>query len=1161
MTTKSYDGSRALKPARRQPILEGCLLATTLAALHLGAQTTLSSPPAGGTAQTDEDIVTLSPFEVRAEDDTGYVANSTLAGTRLRTDLRDVAASVSVVTKDFMSDIGSNDLSTLLNYTLGTEINGLAGNMSGASTDGQGFTDFDNNTGLREIQPRARVRSLDIADQARDYFITSVPTDGYNTERYDISRGANAILFGLGSPAGIINTGIIRATTARNKGIFEAQVDDYGSYRGTIDYNAVVIQDRLAVRLAGLTSEMKFRQDPAYVRDDRYTITFTAKPWKGGTLRGTYESADQKSNRPQNRAPFDYITWWDAVGRPVTNAGTGVVTMTATPANAYAAAVGAGGENGAVITRWGYGSGVNLIMTDPTSSEIGMNFNVAGSTTAFAQGTLNSPRLNWNQTVRRLGGGWPTYSSSVMARINQSNANSALDPYFNFWKDPTLSDPRIFDFYNNLIEGPNKQEWGFWDVMNVAFEQRFGRDAGIEVAYDKQSLDTGYINPWNWRDGYALFVDINSHLPNGQANPNFARPYINNNSWQRSDTDEREAFRATAYYELDLAKRIDGRLGDILGRHVLTGVYTDQNHTNENFSGRPYVLGMDYVQAAAAAGITPGWQTFDLSGGADYRMVQRTAYLGDAIGSSPIGAGIRGIKAPFDIFNDGEVSTLWYDSALNGGAGGYTTRSFSVINGDRWDKRRTATYLTGGSDESDIQSTAVVLNSYWLDRNLVTNLGWRRDEFDFHRGNLGSDPATGLARTDPADVRVDPTPTLSGTESNFSYGIVAHLPESWAKKLPWGTNVSLTYNKSDNFQPAAQRYTIFDQPLASPTGETKDMGVLVSTLDGKIEFRVIKFESTVQSSGSQSGAMREMINDLSRFPRGQLSAIAGPEYLTTPGNGATQAGINAFDQWLDSSPEGQVLNSTFGYQYGTSTSGRRIITAFDSRLNEVVGVTDTRSEGYEFELIYNPNANWRMALNAAKQDVVLSNIAPELAEFISDVRSGLQSSPAGTLPTSANGGQTISQWADTLMANFSHVLLKEGQSNPEVREWRVNFVTNYAFREGLFKGFSLGGAVRWQDEVAIGYDIATVTGADGQPFYIEDINRPYYGPSETNFDAWVGYERRILDDKVKMRLKLNIRNLGTGNELIPVVAQPDGSIAASRIADPQRVTLTSTFEF
>src|SRR6185295_6910021 len=84
-------------------------------------------------ATTDDPIVTISPFEVRAEEDSGYLATSTLAGTRIRSDLKDLAASITVITKDFMTDINATDATSLLVYTLGTEVAGFGGNFSGIS--------------------------------------------------------------------------------------------------------------------------------------------------------------------------------------------------------------------------------------------------------------------------------------------------------------------------------------------------------------------------------------------------------------------------------------------------------------------------------------------------------------------------------------------------------------------------------------------------------------------------------------------------------------------------------------------------------------------------------------------------------------------------------------------------------------------------------------------------------------------------------------------------------------------------------------------------------------------------------------------------------------------------------------------------------------------
>ncbi|HEY1794474.1 MAG TPA: hypothetical protein VGG34_16295, partial [Opitutaceae bacterium] len=51
------------------------------------------------TDQSQEEPTVLSPFVVDASEDKGsYQAESTLAGTRVRTDLKDVASAISVVT-------------------------------------------------------------------------------------------------------------------------------------------------------------------------------------------------------------------------------------------------------------------------------------------------------------------------------------------------------------------------------------------------------------------------------------------------------------------------------------------------------------------------------------------------------------------------------------------------------------------------------------------------------------------------------------------------------------------------------------------------------------------------------------------------------------------------------------------------------------------------------------------------------------------------------------------------------------------------------------------------------------------------------------------------------------------------------------------------------
>src|SRR4249920_648094 len=74
--------------------------ATTLVT-SVTAQTT-----APAAAPQNEDVLVLSPFEVSADDSRGYQATQTLAGTRIRTDLKDVGSAITVITKEFMQDIG-----------------------------------------------------------------------------------------------------------------------------------------------------------------------------------------------------------------------------------------------------------------------------------------------------------------------------------------------------------------------------------------------------------------------------------------------------------------------------------------------------------------------------------------------------------------------------------------------------------------------------------------------------------------------------------------------------------------------------------------------------------------------------------------------------------------------------------------------------------------------------------------------------------------------------------------------------------------------------------------------------------------------------------------------------------------------------------------------
>ena len=190
-------------------------------AAHAQTAPSTAKPPAA-----QEDPVTLTAFTVTSDKDVGYTATNTLAGTRLNTPLRDVGTAVSVITKEFLTDVGANDSGTLLPYTVGTEVGGTDGNFAGGNMAGG-----RNDQGGARTEPERnqRVRGFAAAELTRDYFLSDIPFDSYNTERVTINRGPNALLFGIGSPGGVVNNSSLAPVMGSN--FLETKIQ-FGQRRG-----------------------------------------------------------------------------------------------------------------------------------------------------------------------------------------------------------------------------------------------------------------------------------------------------------------------------------------------------------------------------------------------------------------------------------------------------------------------------------------------------------------------------------------------------------------------------------------------------------------------------------------------------------------------------------------------------------------------------------------------------------------------------------------------------------------------------------------------------------------------------------------------------------------------------------------------------------------
>lgn len=1165
--------AKPIPPRGGIPTLRSTALLLLPAAVAAFSSSAIAQTSAPESTEADQPLV-MSPFEVQAELDTGYLASTAQSGTRLRTELKDIASSVSVVTKDFMNDIGANDLEGLLVYTLGTEVNGVGGNFSDAgvvSNPNGAETDYD--SAFASASPSTRVRGLTSADLSRDFFITGIPLDSYNVERVEISRGPNAMLFGLGSPSGIINYSLIKGDTNRNRTSVELETDKYGSFRTELDHNQVLIKDKLAVRVAGLYEDEKYRVEEAWKRHKRAYLTATYRPFRNTTIRASTEQGSTDSNLPEVRPPFDAYTQWWYMGRPAWNPSTNSGRLLGTPAPGWPTTVftaaGTAAQTGgmtltgintlntgnlfsAQVGAMGGGSRqMVLVYNDPTSSEpslglpgsnaVGLRY---GNYERLVRNPANTAWVAGSQTNMRGPRDW----SYILNRVFHYN-----DITYNFWKAQQITDPALFDFYNHMLHGPNKHEWSELETYNVTLEQQlFDGDGGFELAFNRDRLDNGAtLGLDSVISGYTLRVDMNEYLGNGQPNPNFGRPYTTAYSKATLRNYDRETLRATAYYNLDLRDLGSERVGQALGQHRLTATYTELDNEallqNNNFA---FASGIDYSLAEFGQVNTMG---------SAQRGLPIIRYLGpDVSGSETPVTGVFAVPTdqwPSDLQS---ARILYYNTpdTTSTVPGTWEERNFSIVSAgekDVDDVRRNVSFT-----REKVESTVGVVQSYWFGGNLVSTVGWRKDDVrTYNAGTARIDPATGLAVIDDEYV---PELVTDQSETSFNYGVVAHTPEFINRHLPLGSRFSLIYNQADNFRPAGQRYDFYDRPIPAETGETKEYGVMVSTFDGRLVLKATKYETISAWNSDLLASFRTPKNNLvSLIDSIQTEVIRGTNgSIDDPAN-PFRAGLQAWSDWYNGEV-GQALRNTFRIEdRGISPNGEPNIVT-NNRGDEVVSTADVKSTGEEYEIVYNPTPNWRIAFNAARAEAVRTNVGHELRPLIFESILPLMQGPAGDLMQSpTNTAPFKDRFRLQVYNQMLPELASEGAPTNELREWRWNLLTNYTFRNGPFKGFNIGGGIRWQDKVAIGAPIIVDFETDPVFGIAPDPENPYYGPSETNFDAHIGYTRKFRT--FTWSVQLNVRNIGIGDELIPVSAQPDGSIASWRIRAEETWSLRSTFTF
>ena len=521
---------RILTIGRSVPVFT---FAATLAALALSSPAKLlaqSLAPAGAATKTvDVDTVELTPFEVRADRDTGYVGLDATSGSRLNTAVKDTPASLSIFTAEFLQDIGATSVEDISKYAMNTDadigfISALP-NGNSLMNPTSGIT----SRGLPTGGGSASGRTV-------NFFSYNFEIDTYNIERVEFSRGPNAILFGIGQAGGSFNTQSRTADVRRTIYTGSLRTGSFDAFRATVDVNQPIVKDKLALRIDGVMDRKGGWRPWEYSNNRRAYLAGRYRITAKTTLDVESESALYDFRRPRPYLGPDHITAWLAAGRPLLDAPITSSTPSAQGLRRVSSA-----------NWWSYIEG-----TPVTSRQ---NFFNLGRTANPANDSTKTPMIQDFSLVPRravLGGPGPGNSAKF------GNTSAFLRHEFTRDLHVELAVTRqIYHSDQRDLNGPD-----------------------MIIYFDPNRFLWNQPTPAGGLPG-----------PRSIPNPNAGRPYVENYMQFRLQEDRRDGARLTAAYGIDLG-RIFGKhllagMGDRWEQKSWSSTFVEQWITSPNAPAAP----------------------------------------------------------------------------------------------------------------------------------------------------------------------------------------------------------------------------------------------------------------------------------------------------------------------------------------------------------------------------------------------------------------------------------------------------------------------------------------------------------------------------------------------------------------------------------------------
>jgi outer membrane receptor protein involved in Fe transport len=1100
------------------------------------------------TVAEDGETLILSPFEVSSGKDRGYRGASSMSGTRMGSDLDDIANPMTVVTKQQLLDMAARDINDIFASEVSVE---------GTRTYTANFNDGKQDVDSVSLNPETanRVRGLGAANISVGNFgkSSTIPIDVYNVDAVEISRGPNSSIFGMGEASGTVNLVPSAANITQDLSKVSLSYSSYGTARGSLDFNRVLWKNKFALRVNALQNNQGFLRDPSYDKTRRYQFSGTYKPFKYTTIRASYENFNEKYSRPNSVTPRELVSLWGEAGRPSWNPSNNTWSYDAhtDPHTGlyYNAATG-------LVTPPSSTSNTSYFPYNATNAVWLMGY---GSTRVRPVMFIDQGQVQW---AGNTSWGAPVGAPAAQVRHEIVTFGTPVNYNVPFQFQGTLPysairatrDKAFYDYESLNLAGLNSGVKEA-ETTRVELEQFIINTPthvlAAQLGFFKELIEDGrrtFVG--NGGDGVPLYIypDVNTTYPDGTPNPYYGAPYITALAPQTYvNPVDTKTFRGNLVYQLDLTKQ-KGWLHH-LGKAKILGY----GESFEKISAPKNLRYQDQI-----TDVYSPWYTYSIRNNNNGKFLTRY-YLGDSNGGNVD----YGSQAPatYNKINLNRWGSVAGEPTMNNW---YKIDNVNVA----------PAWFSQGKQQMETTTRGFILQNYLVKDRLITTWGKRRDTLRTRDSGAepswAIDPVTGLSTTlewmndfgaSPWLVTNKKTLATESVGDTENFGIVV-------KPFRW---LHLRYNQSTSFKPEEFGIDFQGDPLANSSGESKDYGVVFNLFKDKLRIEISHFETFATASRA---------NDINTVAQ----RITNLDYDINP---ATNGSGFDLEDWLvnELAARDGVIAPITPTPEQTSAwliEAHQLMKLSEQRIQDNRTYTramtsDKEAKGYEVSIDYNPNAFLSLKFNGSQGETIYTNMGRTWQDY-RDERMPLWTTIASPNPASINPatGARYTWWTDpryssTPQTNWIGLneapmkvnLALQGKPVPQQAKYRFNVLGRYRlagmFRSTPFlKDTAVGGKLSWIDESGIGF-YGAAPEADGKVREY-DANNPIMYKAQTYVDLFCTYDFRMFSNRIRGNVQLNVKNVAENGRLQPFGVNPDGSYYNYRIIDPREFILSVNFD-